>query len=172
MVRRVGIGCALALAACAREVPAPASGGTAGPAPGTAVPVVFGDSARGTLDRTGSEPGVTYVVVDDAGRVTILEGDRALLQRLAGLEVAVWGTRAVHAFHVAHVAVRADGGVPATDGVLAREDGRDVLVLRDGARRVVARLPEALRGRTGARVWLAGPLDGDIASFGVIADVP
>ena len=163
MTRGAGIACALALAACAREVPAPAAGGAA-------VPSSFTDSVRGTLLATGSEPGVTYVVVDAAGRATPLEGDRALLRRLSGLEVAVHGTRAAHAFQAADLSVRAAEGVPATDGVLAREDGRDVLVLRDGSRRTVARLPAALRGRTGARVWLAGPLDGDIDSFGVIAD--
>lgn len=166
-MRGAGVLCALALGACAREAPAPVSRGTA---PGAAVPAVLADSARGTLLVTGAEPGVTYVVVDAAGRGTPLEGDPALLRALAGLEIVVRGTRAAHAFQVADVSVRAAEGVPATDGVLAREDGRDVLVLGDGTRRAVARLPQGLRGRTGAWVWLAGPLDGDVTSFGVIAD--
>ena len=72
----------------------------------------------------------------------------------------------------AHATDRADTLTAAMDGVLAREGGRDVLVLDDGTRRVVARLPEALRGRVGARVWLAGPLDGDVESFGVIGGGP
>jgi hypothetical protein len=46
--------------------------------------------------------------------------------------------------------------------VPARDAGRDVLLLRDGSRRVVARLPEALRGAVGS--------DGDVGSFGIIAD--
>jgi hypothetical protein len=151
---------ALALVACARGSAAPAGGGAAAGA----------DTLRGTLRITGSEPGVIFVVVDAAGRHTPLEGDRALLERLSGLEVAVEGEAAAGvAFRVARVAVRAVEGVTAVDGVLAREGGRDVLVLHDGTRRVVARLPEPLRGRTGARVWLAGPLDGDIDSFGVIS---
>lgn len=150
---------ALALAACAR--------GSAAPAGGAAVTA---DTLRGTLRITGSEPGVIFIVVDDSGRATPLEGDRVLLERLAGVEVAVEGEAVADApFRVARVAVRAVEGVAAVDGVLAREGGRDVLVLADGTRRVVARLPEPLRGRTGARVWLAGPLDGDIDSSGVIS---
>ncbi|HEX5871750.1 MAG TPA: hypothetical protein VFY65_15085, partial [Longimicrobium sp.] len=88
---------ALALGACARGSAAPAGGGAAA-----------ADSLRGTLRITGSEPGVTYVVVDAAGRHTPLEGDRALLERLAGVEVAVQGEAAAGApFRVARVAVRA-----------------------------------------------------------------
>jgi hypothetical protein len=166
-MRGSGIFCALALAACAREVPAP---GTAVASAAAAVPGVFADSLRGTLRVTGPEPGVVFVVVDAAERAFVVQGDRSVLERLSGLEIVVFGTRAADAFQAAAVAVRADGGVPATDGVLAEEGGRDVLVMRDGTRRVVARLPRALRGRAGAWVWLAGPLDGDIESFGVIAD--
>lgn len=152
---------ALALAACARGSAAPAGGGD----------VAQRDTLRGTLRITGSEPGVVYVVVDAAARSTELEGDRALLERLAGLEVAVEGEAVAGVpFRVVRVAVRAVEGVAAVDGVLAREGGRDVLVMHDGTRRPVARLPQALRGRTGARVWLAGPLEGDIDSFGVISD--
>jgi hypothetical protein len=151
---------ALALAACARGSAAPAGGGAA-----------VADTVRGTLRITGSEPGVILVVVDAAGRHTPLEGDRALLEQLAGVEIAVEGEAVAGApFRVARVAVRAVEGVPAVDGVLAREGGRDVLVLHDGTRRVVARLPEPLRGRTGTRVWLAGPLDGHIDSFGVLSE--
>ncbi|HEU4881659.1 MAG TPA: hypothetical protein VFT45_05420, partial [Longimicrobium sp.] len=169
MTRARLFSCALALAACAREGPAPANTGTAAAAPAAAVRAIGADSLRGTLRITGPEPGVIFVVVDDVGRATVLDGDRALLERLAGLEVAVQGDAVPGApFRVARVAVRAAEGVAAVDGVLAREDGRDVLVLHDGTRRIIARLPEALRRRTGARVWLAGPLHGDIDSFGVI----
>jgi len=157
---------ALALAACARG----SAAGDAAPGADAAVPA---DTLRGTVRMTGSEPGVIFVVVDAAGRATALDGDRALLERLAGLEVAVRGDAMAGApFRVARVSVRAVEGVAAVDGVLAREGGRDVLVMHDGTRRGVARLPEALRGRAGARVWLAGPLDGDVDSFGVIADRP
>lgn len=161
--------CALALAACAREGPAPRP---AAAAPAAAVPAAGADSLRGRVRVTGSEPGVTFVLVDAAGAAVALQGDRRMLERLSGVEVVVRGTRAAPAFRVESLSVRASGGVAAVDGILAREGGRDLLVLHDGARRVVARLPEPLRGRTGARVWLAGPLDGDIASFGVITNAP
>jgi hypothetical protein len=156
---------ALVLAACARgSVPADA----APAAPGDTSPA---DSLRGVVRITGSEPGVTFVVVDAAGRSTALDGDRAVLERLSGLEVAFRGeARAGAPFRVTRTEVRAANGVPAVDGVLARDNGRDVLLLRDGSRHVVARLPEALRGRTGSRVWLAGPLDGNLDSFGIIVD--
>lgn len=160
--------CALALAACAREGPPPA--GTAGAGQAPAVSPVPGDTLRGTLRRVGSEPAVSYLLVDAAGRAAALSGEGALLERLTGLEVMVAGAPGPEGFRVESVAVRAANGVPAVDGVLAREGGRDVLVLADGRRAAIVRLPEALRGRTGARVWLAGPLDGDIDSFGILAE--
>lgn len=158
---------ALVLAACARgSVPADA-------APAGAGAEVPGDSLRGTVRVTGSEPAVTFVVEDAAGRQTALEGDPAVLRRLDGLEVAFRGeARGTAPFRVQRAEVRGVGGVPAVDGVLARDDGRDVLVTRDGSRHVIARLPEGLRGRTGARVWLAGSLGGEIDSFGIIAERP
>lgn len=156
---------ALAGAACARGgVPADAT-------PAGQEQPAAADTLRGTLDMTGSEPGVIFVVVDAAGRAAELEGERAFLQQFLGLEVVVEGTRVGEkTFRVTDVKVRAAEGVPAVDGVLAREGSRDVLVMRDGSRRTVARLPEALRGRVGDRIWLSGPLDGDIVSFGVIAN--
>jgi hypothetical protein len=153
--------CALAVLACARG--APGDHGSARPA---------ADTVRGTVRILGSEP-MTSIVLEPAGggAPVALDGERTLLGRLAGIEVAVVGEPGPPGrLRVAHVVVRAADGVPATDGVLAREGDRDVLVLRDGSRRVVARLPQALRGRVGARVWLAGPLDGDIDSFGIIAE--
>jgi hypothetical protein len=164
------ISCALAVAACAREAPAPAGIGTAAASPAAAVPAVPADSLRGTLRITGSEPGVVFVLVDAAGAATVLHGDRILLERLSGLEIAVRGTREPGSFRVHTLSVRAGSGVPAVDGVLARDGRRDVLVLDDGRRVPIARLPESLRGRVGARVWLTGPLDGDIDSSGIITD--
>ncbi|HYW12044.1 MAG TPA: hypothetical protein VE871_08805 [Longimicrobium sp.] len=156
---------ALVLAACARgSVPADAApAGADGAAPE--------DTLRGTVRITGSEPAVTYVVEDASGRQTALDGDPAVLVRLNGLEVAFGGeARGTAPFRVTRTEVRAVEGVPAVDGVLARDDGRDVLLARDGTRHVIARLPAGLRGAAGSRVWLAGPLDGDIDSFGIIVD--
>lgn len=153
--------CALGVLACA---PPPDQAGAA-PAE------TFADTLRGTLRIAGSEPVTTVMLAPAGGAEVALEGERALLETLDGLEVRVAGERTEPGrFRVGRVDVRAANGIPAVDGRLAREGGRDVLVLRDGTRTVVARLPHALRGRPGAWVWLAGPLDGDIDSFGIIAD--
>lgn len=139
---------------------APASaGGEAG---------VPGDTLRGTLRVVGSEPATRFVLRPARGDPVTLLGERALLERLAGLEVMVAGeVEPSGRFRVARAAVRAADGVPAVDGVLARDGEGYALVTADGRRLAVGRLPEALRSRVGARVWLAGPLDRPEA-FGVI----
>jgi len=129
------------------------------------------DSLRGTVEVVGSEPATSVALLMDGGaRAVTLEGERPLLDRLAGLEVAVWGAPVrPGVFRVERVAVRAAGGVAAVDGVLAREGAGWVLRTGDGRRRAIPRLPEALRGMPGARVWIAGPLDHP-DSFGVIKE--
>jgi hypothetical protein len=132
------------------------------------------DTLRGTVEVVGSEPATSVALMLDGGRRAVtLEGPRPLLDRLAGLEVAVWGA-AVRpgVFRVERVEVRASAGVPAVDGVLARRGRGWVLVTHAGRRLPVARLPEVLRGMEGARVWLAGPLDRAPDSSGVISDPP
>lgn len=165
------VSCALAVCACARgAAPAPADGGSA---PSSA-PAAAADTLRGTVRIVGSEP-LTSVVLEPGGggAVVTLEGERKVLERLSGIEVAVEGEpEAPGRFRVARVHVRAADGVAAVDGVLARDGGRDVLVLGDGRRVAVARLPEPLRGKAGARVWISGRLDGDVDAWGVIAEAP
>ena len=154
--------CALAALACARGAPA---AGSASAAPAA-------DSLRGTIEVVGSEPATSVALLLDGGaRAVTLEGERPLLDRLAGLEVAVWGAPLrARVFRVDRVAVRASGGVAAVDGVLAREEGGWVLVTEDGRRIPVPHLPESLRGMARARVWLAGPLDRPPNASGVIVD--
>lgn len=154
--------CVLAALACARG--APAAAGADAPA--------AADSLRGTVAVVGSYPGTSVALLMDGGRRAVtLEGERPLLDRLAGLEVAVWGSLVrPGVFRVERVAVRASGGVAAVDGIVAREGAGWVLVTADGRRLAIPRLPEALRGMAGARIWLAGPLDRAPDSFGVIRD--
>lgn len=160
MRRRLAAACALAALACTRGAPAPA-----GASPAAA------DTLRGTVRVVGSEPGTLVVLRTAAGASVTLLGERRLLERVAGLEVRVDGTRRADGrFQVERVAVRAAEGVPAVDGVLVREGERWLLETADGRRLPVARLPAALRGQAGARIWLAGPLDRAPAAFGVIAD--
>ncbi|HEY0035719.1 MAG TPA: hypothetical protein VGB66_03475, partial [Longimicrobium sp.] len=73
--------CALALAACARGTPPP----------GDAHSAAAADTLRGRLEVVGSEPGTSVVLLDGRGGGVTLEGERALLLALAGLEVMVRG---------------------------------------------------------------------------------
>ena len=68
--------------------------------------------------------------------------------------------------------VRAVDGVAATDGVVAVADGSFFLVTANGRRVAVRYLPAALRQKVGARVFVAGALDGEAASYGVIRERP
>jgi hypothetical protein len=152
--------CALALAACARGVP-PADARAAS------------DTLRGRVEVVGSEPGTSIALLDGRGGAVTLEGERAVLTQLAALEVMVRGRPdGPRTFRVNRVSVRAAEGVPAVDGVLARDGGRDVLVMEDGRRVPLVATPAALRGKYGARIWLAGPLDRAPDTFGIIAEAP
>ena len=161
MTRIAALFCAAAALACSPRAPAPPQA-----EPGAAA----GDTLRGTVAIVGSEP-MTSIVLQTAGATTSLCGARDLLRRAAGLEVAAWGSRdAQGQFCVHRFAVRSANGIPAVDGVLAREGHGFALVMADGRRLPIARLPDALRSSVGARVWLAGPLDRAPDSFGVIGD--
>jgi len=155
------LSCALATVACARAPRPPANEG----------PPVAGDTLRGRVAIVGSEPGTWVVLQPEGGRraVTLL-GDRPLLDRLSGLEATVWGTAdASGMVRVDRFEVRASGGIPATDGVLERRGAGWVLVTHDGRAHPIPVLPEDLRHKAGARVWIAGPL-GQPQSFGIIAE--
>jgi hypothetical protein len=157
--------CALAAAACAQAGPPPPAWGTA---------AVATDTLRGTVEVVGSEPGTSVALLMDGGaRAVTLVGERPLLDRLAGLEVAVWGAPLrPGVFRVERVAVRASGGVPALDGVLAREGGVWMLVAGDGRRTPVPHLPPELQAMPGAHVWLTGPTSAPPQSYGIIAPPP
>jgi hypothetical protein len=101
-----------------------------------------------------------------AGRgVQIVGLSRTMEWQLSAVEIVAFGRRrdrTVFPWPVQEVdsfAVRGSGGVPARDGILRREPRGDVLVLRDGGRLALPRLPETLAGADGKRVWIAGPLD-------------
>ena len=165
MRRQAAAACALAVLACAPGAPLRAGNG----------PVDEGqraDTLRGTVVVAGSEP-LTQVVLRTAAGDVVLDGARRVLERVAGLEVAVEGGRQADGrFRVERMEVRASAGVPAVDGTLAREGERWVLLTADGRRFPIARLPAPLRAKAGARVWLAGPLDRAPDSWGVIEEAP
>jgi hypothetical protein len=128
------------------------------------------DTLRGIVEVVGSEPATSVALLMDGGAPPVtLDGERPMLDRLAGLEVAVWGSLVrPGVFRVERVAVRAAGGVAAVDGVLVHDAGGWALTTEDGRRLPVLYLPDALRGMAGARIWLAGPLDRAPDSSGVI----
>ncbi len=161
MTRIAALLCAAAALACSPRAPASQAD------PGA----VGGDTLRGTVAIVGSEPITSIVLQTASGPASGLCGALEPLRRAAGLEVAVWGSRnAQGQFCVDRFAVRSANGVPAVDGILTRTGEGFALVMADGRRLPIARLPDALRSSVGARVWLAGPLDRAPDSFGVIAD--
>lgn len=166
-----------------------ASGGTAippaanrptPPAPRPTTPVagaqtgrsqrVSADTVRGVVSEVGSHPMTSVVVRPPAGgAITITGGLAREIARAAGAEVWLTGTREGQRFEARGYAVRTVDGEPAADGVLARDGDRLVLVTPAG-RRTIAQPLQALRGMIGARVWLVGPLDGTITSYGVLRE--
>lgn len=129
------------------------------------------DTLRGTVAIVGSEPG-TMVSLRPAegGAAVLLSGDALTeLRRAAGADVWVTGERIdERSLQVARFEVRGMHGIPAVDGVIAQDGQSYVLVTHDGTRIPMPRLPAELRGRVGARVWIAGQPDRDPELFGVI----
>ncbi|MBA3889426.1 MAG: hypothetical protein H0X64_02750 [Gemmatimonadaceae bacterium] len=114
---------------------------------------------------------MTSIVVRPAsgGAVTITGPLAREIARAAGADLWVSGVRGQPGLEARAYAVRSVDGEPAVDGVLARDGDRIVLVTPAG-RRTITQPLQALRGMIGARVWLVGPLDGTIASYGVLRE--
>ena len=149
-----------AVSACAQGAPA---GGSS-----RADAIVGADSLRGRVEVVGSEPATSVALLGPGSGAVMMTGEANVLRSLAGLEVVVWGeAEGSGGFRVSRFAVRAHAGVPAVDGVLVREGEGWFLTTEGGERRPIPRLPEALRGSEGARIWIAGPLRAPDA-FGVI----
>ena len=143
------------------------------------------DSVRGRLSVAGSEPLVGVLLTPTGGGAPLaLSGAPSVLLRgLGGMDVVVRGRltgersgtaspRTAPEFSVDEFEVRAVDGVSATDGVVAVADGSFFLVTADGRRLAARYLPAALRQKVGARVFVAGALDGEAASYGVIRERP
>jgi hypothetical protein len=126
------------------------------------------DSLEGIVRVVGVQafPEVTLARDDGLTAVT-LEGPFTL-SRVAGLRVAVAGTRVGTRFTVNRFVVVAANGVPAHDGILTLDGDALVLVTAAGTRLPVANPPPALRGALGHRVWISGRLEQAAVAFGVI----
>lgn len=143
------------------------------------------DTARGIVRRVGNDPMSVVVLMSGSGAsqsVLALSGAQLpALQRAEGLEIAVAGVltnkrnvaaspRGAPVFNVRHFFVRAADGQPAVDGVVTTENGAYFLVAANGVRHNTPYLPNELRAKVGARVFLVGPLDRTPAGFGVLTD--
>lgn len=149
------------------------------PMPAAALPPVR-DSVRGVLRRVGADPLAQWVLTPAGGPPVIVEGPLASsLPALDGLEIVVGGTLStttrvsagpapLRVFVGERYLVRAAEGRAALDGTVVRQGDAFALRLADGRTLATPFLPPALRGSIGARVWIAGPLDRDPASYGVL----
>jgi hypothetical protein len=125
---------------------------------------------------TGSEPLSGVTLMGDKGESTLIVGDLAPeLRRLSGATVQVIGTEAergpgksldVQDYEVLSI----DGERPAV-GILLHTKGGMSLAGRDTLE--LTSVPEALRGKAGAKVWIVGPRAGtklQLQSFGILRE--
>lgn len=154
------------------------------PARDSGIPRAGGDTLRGIVSITGSEPMTSVVVTPRQGDAVIVQGAPAIALRNAdGLEVRLdgkrTGARAIGAgpgpspvFEARAFIVRALDGQPAMDGTLERAVSGFALRTADGRLTAIAALPDGLREHVGARVYLVGPLGAAPSAYGVLAPRP
>lgn len=143
-----------------------------------------GDTLRGVLTAVGNEPLAALVITTrDGGRYVLeatTDGEARMLRNVVGLELMVRGARTgaqsaaaaprpIPVFGMSGFVVRSADGHPTVDGVVSRTNDAYVLLVADGRRVPVPRLPVTLQQRIGARVFVAGPLDAPPISYGIIA---
>jgi len=126
------------------------------------------DSAEGVVKVTGVEAASNTVLSTDDGQPSLTLSGAPLLSRVTGLRVAVLGHKDGDNFAVSRFAVIAANGVRAVDGKLTAQGDDLVLVTPAGARYTVNGASAGLRAHVGHRVWIAGLLDGQVVSYGVI----
>jgi hypothetical protein len=127
------------------------------------------DTLEGTIQIGGVQAFPQIMLLGDSGgRTVVLHGPKELAH-LLGLRVAVFGKLgADDKFAVKQFRVLAANGVPATDGRLIAEGDTLALETADGARHPLGRPSPGLRKYVSRRVWVAGPLDQEPVSYGVI----
>jgi hypothetical protein len=129
---------------------------------------VAADSLEGVVRIVGVEEMPRTMLVPDDGSRSIELAGVPLLSKVAGLRVAVLGTRSGGRMDVSRFHVVAANGVRAADGVLIANGSAFVLVMPSGARLSVARPSPGLRALVGHRVWISGDLAGETVAYGVI----
>lgn len=159
---------AFAFAGCAHQ-------GGAGGNPGAAAP----DTITGTVRQVGSVPFLMTVVQgeDTAAVSGELEEE---ISRLSGARVRVMGVRSEGSYPGPTVRASAyrilaiDGEEPSV-GIL-RRDGESVYLEPDeagGERVELSAVPDGLRDRIGAKVWVITPEDGGaVLRYGILRPEP
>jgi len=140
------------------------------------------EGIEGIVRVVGNDPSPQVVLSVGEGATTrqiALVGDlREELGRLSGVAVAILGDSVanpqgmpVHAIDVLAYDVISVNSAPAYLGVLANRDGEWWLDCEEPLR--LSLLPSGLDGRVGAKVWVAGPLEGDllrVQSYGIVKE--
>jgi hypothetical protein len=126
------------------------------------------ESDTGIVRVVGVEAAASVVLEIDGARQSITLDGPAALRRVDGLRVAVTGARAGARLTVRRFAVLSANGVPAVDGMLAKDGDATVLITIDGVRHRLVNPPALLRENAGHRAWVSGPLDREIVAFGII----
>jgi hypothetical protein len=130
----------------------------------------------GKIFVTGSQPHTSVTLVPAEGRSRTLVGDlQAELARLSGAEVRVRGVEngkpPAGDFMVTNYDVTGiDGEVPKL-GILTDAGGYLTLLGPDTLK--LTNVPDALRSRTGAKVWVVGPAKGgklEVQSYGILRE--
>ncbi|MBC7788590.1 MAG: hypothetical protein H7Z74_01480 [Anaerolineae bacterium] len=136
------------------------------------------DTVSGTVKLLGaaSSAQLTLIPVGGGGSIALTGQSVAALERTNGAEIWVSGKMstgpgrplAARRMDVERFVVRSVDGAPVTDGVLVAQGDAIILVASDGKRHQLVTPPQALRSNVGARVWIAGPIDREPSSFGII----
>lgn len=138
-----------------------------------------GFAAQGVVSVVGNDPSPQVVLSvgegAEANQIAIVGEFREELARLSGVEVSLVGENIANpqgiperAIDVAEYDVISVNSAPAYLGVLEMRDG-ELWLDREEALRLRA-VPSQLRNLAGAKVWIAGPVDGGdltVQSFGV-----
>ena len=128
------------------------------------------DTLRGSVEEVGTGEMPDLVLVPPGGgRSVSLRGPlRPLLEHVVGLGVVAVGDRQADAVTVDRFVVVSANGLPTTDGILSARHDSLFLATVDGAKPALVHPSPVLRGHVGGRVWVAGPIDQEPVTYGII----
>lgn len=116
----------------------------------------------------GADPATWIAIVPPGGRAIRLAGRIEPLRKITGAEVWVSGFGEHDGFQISRFEVRRVNGRDVDDGVVLVQGDRVSLRSSSGATRDIPNAPTALRGMSGARIWVTRPAVNQAPSYGVI----